>query len=379
MSLSLDKIREAFPDSPLEFHNIPYGSQAWLDFRAKFLGGSEIGIISGINPYASGIKLYYTKLGLTPPDPDREHMWHGRMLEPYIKMCWKHWDGIPANYMVNFAEKKPMRDCFKWDGYIVNPKYPWLVVSPDSFIDMNGLNGGMDMVNFQPLPKHGILELKLLSYWGEHAWEDGFPQYYILQIQTYLLVCELDYAEVCIFHEGNRIEVHPFYANKTIQDRILSISKRWYDNHLKPGFEAKEAYDLSVRVGNKSETLKYDGMLQHLEPPPDTSEHYKQFQSDIFRRERDTIIAPPGTEKNVLRAQLLQKVISRLEKSKTHLRNKIINVHSLAGAEELTYESGYTRFYKKKGAKNHTLDIRIQGYPSEERVKQETSKIDLNE
>jgi putative phage-type endonuclease len=380
MTVDIDYIREAFPNPNLEFHAIPFGTAEWYLFRRRGLGGSEIGVISGVNPYANGTKLFYQKLGIEPPEQEKEGMWHGKQLEPYLDMCWKHWDGIPGNYIENFKEKKVIRSSFKWDGYVVNKKYPWLYASPDAFIDKDGPNGGMNMVDFEPLTKHGCLELKLLSYWGEHAWEDGFPIYYILQIQTYLLICELDYAEVCILHEGNRLEVHPFYANKEIQQRILSISKKWYDHHLAPGLECKQAYDLAVKVNNMAEATKYDAGIQQYEPPPDDSESYKQYVSGIFRRDREYVKAPKGLEDIVMQAKLIREVKKSIVTKETGIRNKIINAHYLEKAEYLQYSDiAYSRYYKRKGSKEFSLDIRYPGYPSKDRVNQETSKIELYE
>lgn len=372
---NLDEIHKHFEGSGLQFHAIPYGQPEWYAFRSRGIGGSEVGIITGHNPYAKAIKLYYQKLGIHPPNETSEHMWHGRMLEPYIKMCWKHYDGIPGNYMKNYEEGKVIRKSFKFDGYIVNPKYPWIFVSPDSFIQAGGIN----MLNFEPLKKHGVLELKLLSYWGEHAWEDGFPIYYILQVQTYLMVCELDYAEICIFHEGNRIEVHGMWANKEIQDRIVRATRHWYENHLKPGLEAKNSFDMAVKLRKKTLQLQYHSMIQSYEPEPDDSLQYKSFQSGMFSRDRESVKAPPGTDQFAFKAHLLTKIIAELDTRRTAFRNKVVQVHKIEEAEYIDYDSqSYSRFYVKKGSKDHTLDIRITDWPEEDRIKAEADKIDLS-
>ena len=76
-------------------HNIVTHSEEWYKFRLENgIGGSESGIVLGISPYKSRIRLFHEKIGTVQTETiDSEPMIHGRNLEDYIAHCWQFWDG----------------------------------------------------------------------------------------------------------------------------------------------------------------------------------------------------------------------------------------------------------------------------------------------
>lgn len=60
--------------------------QAWLNLRNKGIGGSDAGVIAGVNPWKSPFKLWLEKTGQAEPDDlsDNEAVLWGIKLEPIV-------------------------------------------------------------------------------------------------------------------------------------------------------------------------------------------------------------------------------------------------------------------------------------------------------
>ena len=83
----------------------------WLDTRMDGVGGSDVGVILGVNPWMCATRLFFEKLRLSEPKNlnavDSVH-W-GRLYEHIILDQTQYWDeSDPNGYMVNYWEKKKM-------------------------------------------------------------------------------------------------------------------------------------------------------------------------------------------------------------------------------------------------------------------------------
>lgn len=239
--------------------DMPPGSKQWLDYRLNGIGGSEISAILGLNPYFSSHKLFYQKLQEVDYEPENLHMFWGKQHENKIAEIWEYHD--PANptfenTMQNFNEGKVMRKCRRVNAYIINPDYPHLFASVDRVIN-KGEN-----------EKEGILECKTISAFAAKVWDSGIPPMYVAQLQTYLLVCELEYGELATLKDGKYYEVIPFERNEKFIDLIKESSKIFWDRIT------------SARI------LKQEGKpYEHLEPEIDNQEAYKAFLSERYKAE----------------------------------------------------------------------------------------------
>ena len=64
----------------------------WLSVRNMGIGGSDAGVIMGLNPYKSPFQLWMEKTGQTHPEDlsDNEYV--------YWERCWKmQWQGVFLN------------------------------------------------------------------------------------------------------------------------------------------------------------------------------------------------------------------------------------------------------------------------------------------
>ena len=147
----------------------------WLEARKKFIGGSDVSCILGLNPYKTNVQLYREKKGLAMPDDLSDN--------PLVEYGSKAEEHIRALFELDHKELKV--------GYVPenswrNTKYPFAAASLDGWSeDENG--------------RKGILEIKTATITsGQQAskWKDRIPDNYYCQVLFYLGVTEWDYVDL---------------------------------------------------------------------------------------------------------------------------------------------------------------------------------------
>lgn len=138
------------------------GSQEWLDFRRKKIGGSDAAAIYGCSPWNNALNLWKQKMGITPEPAMSYAMRRGIMLEE------------PARNL--FCEKVGM----KFEPTIkVNPDLDWQMASLD----------GMSACG------RYIVEIKCPNAKVRGLAKEGkLPDHYMIQVQHQLAVTGLEMA-----------------------------------------------------------------------------------------------------------------------------------------------------------------------------------------
>lgn len=133
-------------------------TEEWLEGRLLGIGGSEAGIVLGLNPWKSRLELWDEKVNKTRRlDPDAEiRLKLGNILEPLIA---EEYSKITGREL----EIRPQK---------VHPKYPFILGNIDREILGSNRRGP------------GILEIKTKGAFTD--WEDDIPVYYKAQIQHYM-------------------------------------------------------------------------------------------------------------------------------------------------------------------------------------------------
>lgn len=231
----------------------------WLKQRLEMgIGGSESAAILGLSPYSCSAQVFYEKIGLARKGITTSlPMIIGIEDEDKIAKLWSHYDAnigiesIPANYEANKVIRRPI----KLNRIIWNPSYEALFANPDRL--------------FKHGKGRGVLEIKTINHWEAQKWESGVPIHYLVQIQHYMLVCNVPYAELAILEANNRLDIIPFERSAEIQDRILDqCTKFWND--------VRQARYILANGG-----IEMD--IEHLVPPPDGSDAYTEFLKERYK------------------------------------------------------------------------------------------------
>jgi putative phage-type endonuclease len=356
---------------------LKYATPEWYEYRKSGIGGSDIGTVLGLNRYDTVARLFHEKLGTIPPRLEtNERMFWGSELEDKIAKIWSYYDGRKDGYIENIRNNKIVRECRRLNGYVVNPKYPWLFASLDRVIN---IKGGTNLITGEPLKTEGVLECKTLSYWQSQIWMDGIPIYYIAQIQQYMLILDSDYAEIAILQDGNDFKVEKIERDDILCQKIAEISRMFWENRILP---AKKAFDNKERAQmqrNLVEVEKWDAEINRYEPEPDQSEAYKEFMEERFLKTREVIEGNMAQYELCKKDTLLRKVNGRIDQERTGIKNILLKSFVDSGNDVLDFGTlGNVTWSERKGAKNRTFSIRIKENPTEEQVEKEFKKIDQN-
>lgn len=229
--------------------------------RTGMVGGSDAGTLLGINQYKSPINLFYQALGIGElPSIMNAAMLHGKQLEDYVAECWQYYDGTDEGWVENTMAKKKIKTYKKLRAIVTNPKYPVLFANIDGIITKHPIYG----------KRQGILEIKTISGYAADSYEAGIPPSYLIQVQHYMLVMELPYAEICYLKDGRQLGCVTFEANKDLQDTILEEANKFQARVI----EARSAIE---DIDDKEMQL---GVAASYEPDADSSNAFNLFISE---------------------------------------------------------------------------------------------------
>jgi len=362
-------------NSDLIITRIEPHTEEWYAFRENGIGGSEVATILGLDKYNTAARLFHEKVGdYKQRREDNQGTFWGRKLEDEIAEIWEFYDGSEDGYIENFKNNRVVRNCRNINGYVVNPKYPWLFASLDR---VQNIKGGRNLLTGEALVTEAVLEIKTLSYWAAQMWADGIPISYLAQVHQYMIILETDYAEIAILQDGRDFRVEKIQRDDALCERIIEITRMFWENRVLP---AKEAYAKKMEaqsVQNIPEAEKWEGEIQRFEPDPDNSEAYREFIEERFLKERETVDGTIDQYDLCKKDTFLRKFKARIEAERTGIQNLILRDMNRYGVEVIDFSKlGNITWSERKGSKNRTFAIRIKETPSEEKIEAEFKKID---
>lgn len=155
----------------------------WLEYRTGGIGGSDVSIIAGINPFKSVHQLWLEKTGqIEPEEQQSEYAHFGTLLEPLVRKEFMQRTGMKVR-------QKHM--------LLQSEEYPFMYADVDGVINEHG--------------ELCIFEAKTASAYKQDLWEDEVPAAYILQVQHYMAVTGAKRTYIAALVGGNH-----FYYHETI-------------------------------------------------------------------------------------------------------------------------------------------------------------------
>lgn len=163
----------------------------WLAARRDGIGGSDIGAILGLSPWASAYSVFMEKIGLTEGTPSTERMAWGNRHERTISKWYVEQTGREVAQAHRYSldtfgidTLKVEAQYFKDDTEIIalfkSKERPWMMAS-------------IDDLAFDKERGWGVLEIKCAEY-GRREWMSGPPKHYAAQIQAYLALSGLQWG-----------------------------------------------------------------------------------------------------------------------------------------------------------------------------------------
>lgn len=150
--------------------------EAWRDYRATGLGGSDIAAIMGVSPYRTALDVWLEKTGRQAAQDvsDVEAVYWGIANEAAVADRW--------------ARDHPECKVRRLNATLVG-RPGWKRANLDRMV----VDGG----------RPSVLEIKTASAYKAGDWADGVPTYYLTQVTWYMAVTGWDMAHVAVLIGGN--------------------------------------------------------------------------------------------------------------------------------------------------------------------------------
>lgn len=206
----------------------------WEEVRNTGIGGSDVAVIMGLNPWKSAYALYMEKSGQVEPDDlsENEYVYWGTVLEPNV-----------ANRFAELTGKK-VRKC----GTLQDDDYPYMLANVDRLVV--GENAG--------------LECKTASTYKKEEWDgENVPDAYYCQCQWYMMVTGFDTWYIACLIGGNHFEHKAIPRNEKFISEMRTAVIEFWENMQKgiaPEIDGSESTTEALRkqygdVDNKNTVM----------------------------------------------------------------------------------------------------------------------------
>lgn len=237
----------------------------WLKFRKQGIGGSDAGAVCGLNPYRTGIQVYYDKTTDEVEEIDNEAMRQGREFEDYV-----------ARRFMEATGKKVRRA----NAMFYDEQNPFMLADIDRMVI--GENAG--------------LECKTASPYMADKWQDGnIPISYLIQCFHYISVCQADAWYIAVLIYGREFKYYRIERDEQMIQNLIDIEKDFWENYV----------------------------LKHRIPSPDGSKVADSVLAEYFKDVRKEVIPLTGFDDKLKRRQELMEVIERMETEKKQIEQEL--------------------------------------------------------
>jgi putative phage-type endonuclease len=178
----------------------------WLHIRSNYIGGSDAGIVLGVNKWKAPFELWLEKSGqvdIKENDNGNEAMYWGNVLEDVV-----------AKEFENRTGKKVRRR----NQMLQHDDYPFMMANIDREV----------------VGEKAILECKTTSAYNSKEWEgDEVPASYLIQINHYMAVLGYDKCYIACLIGGNKFVWKEVNRDEDLINLIIEAEKHFWEYNVK--------------------------------------------------------------------------------------------------------------------------------------------------
>lgn len=240
----------------------------WLKARSKGIGGSDAGIILGLNKYRTKFELWLEKTGqVEPVELDNEAIYWGNEMEDVV-----------AKEFEKRTEKKVRRVNYMFS----HPEHHFIKANLDRVV----------------VGESALLECKTASAFLAKEWEgEEVPDTYLVQVQHYLGVTGKEVAYIAVLVGGNKFIWKEIKRDEELISIIFEAEKHFWEFH--------------VLGGNAPELDGSSAAEQYLKERYERAERFKQ------------IILPSDAKTLLQQYQLVKENEKLVLDAKREIENKL--------------------------------------------------------
>ncbi len=260
------------PSNPVKIVDIETLSHdEWLSYRRNGFGGSDAGVILGVNHWTDMENLFRDKKGMSVPEKI-----------DYKKQAMFDMGHLAEDVIGRIIEGKTHFKVFKDNWMYHHSAYPWMLADCDLFAyDLDGCKVGIECKYINPED----LKMKWHSgVYGKDAKVGNLS--YLVQCRHYMSVMNLDRWYLCVWGGNNAddiviIRVERDYAFE--RDLIIAEDKAWHDieNDIVPVVSSKTdtAFEkVAAAYEFDEEVTEYEKLPKELQQ---IAEKYCSLSDDI--------------------------------------------------------------------------------------------------
>lgn len=194
--------------------------------RRSFLGGSDAAAAVGLSPYRSRFALWLEKTGQVPEQVrDTEAMAWGRRLEPLV--------------IDEALDVLRLRGVAGMQVEVAHPEHPWMRGHVDA------------LIHEEPDGPAIPLEAKTVGEWSADQWEEGVPDWCLIQVHHYL-ACLPDAPEaiVAALLGGQRLVIHRIPRDPAAEALLVEQEAAFWrlvESRTPPEVDGSEATSEALR------------------------------------------------------------------------------------------------------------------------------------
>lgn len=188
----------------------PQTRAAWLEARRAYIGASDIATILGLSPWRTAAGLWLERTGRAEAAPASIAMEIGVALEPVAAQLYARETGRTVRNFGYMLIDEAAHICADVDRLICRPGMRIAAHGPD-------------------IRAAGILECKTGAAWG-----DEIPAHYAVQLQAYMGLSALPFADIAAIWLAPRREFRNFRAEADagIWSAIRERVRAWHERHI---------------------------------------------------------------------------------------------------------------------------------------------------
>lgn len=197
--------------------------QAFLDSRRSGLGGSDLGVILGLNPWKTPYQLWQEKTGQAESTHDTLQTRFGTYAEEFVAQEYTRATG---------------RRVQRFHATLTHPTAPVIghvdrLVIPD---------GAKRAAHIRDVRTDRLLECKTASAfavsrgiaWGDPG-TDQIPASYLVQIAAYQALTGCQYADLAVIFGNQEFRIYHIQRDLDLEAMLLDEASRWWTNHIVGG------------------------------------------------------------------------------------------------------------------------------------------------
>ena len=226
--------------------NAVEGRAKWLEMRKTGIGGSDAGVIAGVNKWKSLYQLWLEKTNQLKEDAEnvseetKNRLYWGTALEELI-----------ANWFTEQTGKK-LRRC----GMMRSNEHPFMLADVDRVV----------------IGENAIVECKTTATWNAGEWEDdNIPASYYCQVQHYMAVGGYDKCYMVCLIGGNTPIIREIERNEEDIAALIAAEEEFWSKYvvakdmpMADGSDKCTAVLQKMYPGGGEEAVEMDGKFDAL-------------------------------------------------------------------------------------------------------------------